>query len=137
MTTYEIISTSIQRGIKTALVNDELKRIALSHPRIQQIAGELTRQFAQVEIVRKAQNKKPLKRKTIEDAAEDFARLFLKKIEKEAEDRYKSDIQKTLEERKRQELKDLDQTTNGQVSGVFTEMVKDGLRIGETETSDD
>lgn len=134
MTTYEIISTSIQRAIKRAKVNEELKRVALSHPRIFEIAGLLTKEFAQVEIIRKAKQKPALKRRTIEETAENFADLFIKKIEIEAENRYKSDIQKALEASKAQELKDLDSTSEGKAQGVFSEMVKDGLVINETET---
>lgn len=132
MNVRPIVAKVFEDTINETPMNSELKRAIRNHPKIKGVIQNVANQILTADAHRRSKGKKAFKQATIEGSARDFAQMFIKGIAEEIRKREQSDIERIAEETKLQKAKDLDATINGKPSGDYVDMVKDGLKIGDT-----
>lgn len=131
----DIQATVIQtfnRVVSEAQVNTELKRSLRTHPKTQEFLRNITNELVKVHALRMHQGKKALKAKTIVDTIEGLTKQLILGIEMESERRYESEMQKIIREQKLQRQKDLEASSEGELTGEFEEL-SEGVIVGDTK----
>ena len=65
---------------------------------------------------------RPYKENHIKELVHDMTRIFIQKMEFDAQKMHESDIARSMREKKIQDQKDLDATVDGNSQGIFAEM---------------
>ena len=122
-----------QEAIALKQMPSDLRLALKSQERMPLFLENLAKELEIIQADRLKKNKKLYQEKTIKDTIYDFVDIFISTVETEAQNRIKTDMQKMIDKQKEDERKDLEKTANGQVSGDYEEIFKEG---GITTTED-
>jgi hypothetical protein len=111
-------------AIMLAEVPIELRRSCVKHERFNQLIQNLVIQFQKVQDLRAIQKKPPIKDNTIKSAVQDFALQFVCNVNRVAEERIASELEKQRLKDEADYAKDLNNSADGKLSGDFEELAE-------------
>ncbi len=111
-----------REAAQKAEVNSELKLTILKLDQTPPFLKRLTKALMDVQDLRIKQGKPMLKDKTLKDTVFDFTGLYLKGVEQEVARRDESAIAKTVREAEKDFVQDMENTTQGNPTGIFKEL---------------
>jgi len=103
-------------------VNSELKLTILKMDQTPPFLKRLTKALMDVQDLRIRQGKPMLKDKTIKDTVFDFTELYLRGVEHEVARRDESALAKSAREKEEAFVQDMENTTQGNPTGIFKEL---------------
>ncbi len=103
---------------------DELKHSLRSNERVPSFIDNLALEIQKVQDMRLAQDKNPFPDKTIQSLVYDMTNIFIGNVEKLAQERMMSDLDKQAIKAKADYQKDLQASASGKLSGEFEELVE-------------
>jgi len=108
--------------------SSDLRGAILRSHQAEAVITNLTREFTAVQELRKKQNKRPFKVRTLKLMIYDFIELMIVGIERQAAIKRESETAKYAREHAQDHQKDMESTLAGDSKGVYEDM---GLELGE------
>lgn len=132
MTYGEKIKVWFREAVNESNITGELRHKILSDPnRTKGFTDKLTREITLAVYGATSKIGRAPKQDNIRDIAKSLTIQWAENIEREAQRRFESDLERIRKEEEQRKKDDIEKTASGIVSGEFTEYVKDGLIIDD------
>lgn len=131
----DLVKKTYVEAIALKQIPDDLRTALRSHERMPLMFVNLAKELEKAQNTLLRKGKKKADDKTIKTIIYDMIDIFIAGIEEEARKRYQSDLDKHAEEAKAQAVKDIKDTADGNVSGDFKDIFKEGGVIATDDRS--
>ena len=107
-------------------ISPELKRALGHHERVPVFVDNLALEIKALQEHNLKKNKEYIEEKFIKDLVYDMVDIFIIGLEEKAKEMQMSDIEKSAKKAKADAARDLENSSNGNISGEYEELTKDG-----------
>lgn len=130
----KMIERTYAETVSRARIPDELRSALKSSERVPQFITRMSDALYGINQKRLIEGKRPVKPETIKETIRDMTLVFLDGLQKEANHRIASDIEKSKQKAKADYQKDLEASSDGQFVGAFEEL-KEGMADHSVEVN--